>query len=372
METNALEKSIILVVDDDPHNLGMIKTLLNKSGYEVRTATDGEEALERVKHFQPDLILLDVLMPGIDGFETCRRLKEIDVTKDIPVIFLTALSETTRKLTGFKVGGVDYVTKPLEYDEVLARVKAHLTIQCQKKKLVELNATKDKFFSIISHDLKSPFMSLMAISNLIGESGGKFSPSELTDFGRELKKTTDNTYKLLENLLEWARLQQDRIEVNQDKNDLMAIVRNSIDLFQNMAKQKGVRLINRALPETTVVADTKMITTVMRNLISNAIKFSNEGGQIVISSQIVNDSFVEIAIADTGLGIDEDGQKKLFRIDREYQRKGTGGENGTGLGLILCKEFVERNGGKIWVESEEGKGSIFRFRLPGFKKEEQS
>ena len=392
------EKATILVIDDNTTNLNILLDYLNELSYRVLIAPSGEQALQRLQYARPDVILLDIMMPGIDGFETCRRLKADDTTKDIPVIFMTALTETVDKVRGFSVGGVDYITKPFQHEEVLARVKTHLTIRKLQQELRQqnetleryaemlaqkndelkaknaeldeknsqlnlLNADKDKFFSIIAHDLRNPIGALRELPQLIAENLDNYSKDELRRLITMQRDAARNLFELLENLLTWSRMQRGLIEFNPEPIQISALVQRSIALLTPSAAQKAITLTQAVNPSLLGMADHKMIDAVVRNLISNAIKFTNQGGTIDVSG---NDdgAFMTIAVKDDGVGIGEQFLPKLFRIDEQYRRTGTANERGTGLGLILCKEFVERNGGEIRVESKIGNGSTFSFTLP--------
>ena len=392
------EKATILVIDDNTTNLNILLDYLNELSYRVLIAPSGEQALQRLQYARPDVILLDIMMPGIDGFETCRRLKADDATKDIPVIFMTALTETVDKVRGFSVGGVDYITKPFQHEEVLARVKTHLTIRKLQQELRQqnetleryaemlaqkndelkaknaeldeknsqlnlLNADKDKFFSIIAHDLRNPIGALRELPQLIAENLDNYSKDELRRLITMQRDAARNLFELLENLLTWSRMQRGLIEFNPEPIQISALVQRSIALLTPSAAQKAITLTQAVNPSLLGMADHKMIDAVVRNLISNAIKFTNQGGTIDVSG---NDdgAFMTIAVKDDGVGIGEQFLPKLFRIDEQYRRTGTANERGTGLGLILCKEFVERNGGEIRVESKIGNGSTFSFTLP--------
>ncbi len=393
-----MKKATILIVDDNTTNLNVLLDYLHEVGYKVLIAPSGEQALQQVQHVSPDLILLDVMMPGINGFETCQRLKEQNKTKNIPVIFMTALSDTMDKVRGFSVGGVDYITKPFQHEEVLARVKTHLMIrnlqqELQKKnddleeyaallarrneelheknleldeknaQLKILNADKDKFFSIIAHDLRNPLGALRELPQIIVENIETYTHDELIRMILLQRDAAKGLFALLENLLTWSRIQRGMIEYKPQHLNLENIIARNIALIQAGAEQKQIRLIYRLGHENIpILADFNMIDTVIRNLMSNALKFTNTGGSIEISAT-QNEEFVEITVSDTGIGIKEEDLAKLFRIDEQYRRVGTANERGTGLGLILSKEFVEKHGGRIWVESEAGKGSIFRFTL---------
>ncbi len=241
--------------------------------------------------------------------------------------------------------------------------EANDKVQLQNVALQDLNATKDKFFSIISHDLKGPLNSLTSFSGLLINHTDSLSKDEIKMLAKDLDKSLKNLFALLENLLEWSRSQTGKIEFKPEAFDIHTLLEQNKDLLTTQAQNKKITLENGSTPEQMIYAHRNSINTVVRNLIANAIKFTPEGGKITVSSQSQADSVV-VSIADTGVGMSKDVMNKLFRIDTKHTTKGTADEKGTGLGLILCKEFVEKNGGHIWVESEEGKGSVFRFTVP--------
>lgn len=370
MELTSIQPSKILLVDDNPVNLGVLFDYLTSLGFTVLIAQNGKMAFQILEADLPDIILLDVKMPGMDGFEVCRRLKQHDETKDIPVIFMTALSETADKISGFEVGGVDYITKPFQQEEVLARVKAHLTIcqlqqdlQQKNQALEEANASKDKFFSIIAHDLRSPFTGLLGITDILAQEIDNYSKDNIKKMLLKLKSSAERLFKLLENLLTWSRIQRGTLEHCPQQLPLHDMVAHNIMLFASTADQKQISLQNTVNDGELVYADAEMLDTILRNLLSNGIKFTPQGGTITIASDQAEDH-VLISVTDTGIGIREDMIADLFRIDVKYQRRGTDGETGTGLGLVLCKELVEQNGGTIRIESQKGKGTTFQFILP--------
>lgn len=357
------KKKNIYIVDDIQENLKVLGNILQNNNYNISFAQNGEQAIKGISKKLPDLILLDVSMPVMDGFETCKRLKENLSTKNIPVIFLTAKTETEDIVNGFKLGGVDYITKPFNSEELLIRVKTHLDLKEAREKLIELNATKDKFFRIIAHDLKSPFNSIIGLTDLIMKRTEDFSPDKIKEFMGLLHSTSTTTYKLLENLLTWARSQSGAIPYSPEKMSLKYVVLDNITLLNNSAKNKGISLIEQIDDTEMVFADRNMITTVVRNLLSNAIKFTPENGIIKVNS-IHSDNEMIISVEDNGVGMSLKNQNKLFRIDMHHTTQGTNDEKGTGLGLILCKEFIDKHNGRIWVESEVGKGSTFKFSIP--------
>jgi len=574
-------ESNILVVDDKPENLEMLTEILSGQGYQVRPAINGEVALNAIKKALPDLILLDIVMPGIDGYEVCQQLKADENTRDIPVLFLSALDKTMGKVKAFEVGGVDYITKPFEVREILERVKTHLDLRSMQKRLQEqntqlqqelnerkkaeealqqrnrellllnragqmfssslelehvlevilgeiqrlldvyslsfwlivpdkdelvclqakgpgsddvinwhlplgqgitgqvaqhgesliipdtwaderhfksvdkksgvairsmlsiplrekgevigvlslvdlrvahftkndlillepiaaaaaiavenarlyttaqqeiaerkeaeaallvahtelkeknaqlqeLNASKDKFFSIISHDLRNPFNTLLGFAQLLAENVEQYSQDEIKLKVERLRTSAERLHALLENLLTWSRIQRGVMEHYPESIALSEIAEDNFDLFAPNAEQKQITFRNEIPENTPAYADYSMVNTVMRNLISNALKFTQNGGNIEVSAH-PRETYIEISVSDTGIGIHQEDIPKLFRIDVQHTNVGTAGEKGTGLGLILCQELVERNSGRIWVESEVRKGTTFRFTLP--------
>lgn len=353
----------ILIVDDENKNIQLLGNLLSEKSYEIEIAMNGEEALDWLKNHSFDLILLDIMMPGIDGYEVCRRIKSNPATENIPVIFLTAKTETDDILKGFEFGAVDYVLKPFRSLELLSRIKTHLTIQQQRKELEELNESKDKFFSIIAHDMRSPFSALFGMLELFNDDMLK-NTDDLKKMMRDLKTTGDQVFKLLNNLLEWARLQKGSINPEVKKFDLSLIVRNIVELFEEAAREKHISLELNILNDSyEIFGDENMLSAVLRNLINNAIKFTRPEGKITISCSINSDNLIEIKVSDTGIGIKEEKLEKLFNIDRQMKSTGTAGESGTGLGLIISKEFIDMHQGNIQVESKFGEGTTFTVQL---------
>jgi signal transduction histidine kinase len=362
------KKFSILIVDDTPKNIQVVASILKELGYQVAFARDGQTALSTAKSAKFDLILLDIMMPEMDGYEVCQHLKTDSRTADIPIIFLTAKTESDNIVKGFEVGGVDYVTKPFNSAELVARVKTHLelrqareALKKSEQQLRELNAAKDKFFSIIAHDLKNPFAALLGCADLLVQS------EPLTEDQKDLAETinmaSQQAYDLLQNLLKWSRSQLGHLSCEPESFDICAAVNKTMLLLKNNADNKNIRLISEIEENTLVFADPDMTITIVRNLISNAVKYTSSGGSITVSAKDQGNAW-EISVSDTGVGITPEDIKKLFRIDVKHSTHGTAKEEGTGLGLNLCKEFAEKSGGKIGVQSEVGKGSRFYFTLP--------
>lgn len=359
----ANQKPIILMVDDVPKNLQVLGTLLAKFDCELAVAMNGQQALSTVEKINPDLILLDVMMPVMDGHETCKRLKDNPNTKDIPVIFLSAKTETEDIVAGFDLGAVDYISKPFIGSELIARVKTHLELKDAKRKLEEEVGTKNKFFSIMSHDLRGAFGIIMSFVQLIQENREYLSQEEIDELLDDIGKTSTNTLELLENLLKWARSQTGAIQFSPEALSPYETCKEIIDQHLDIAVAKEIKLHLKDNFDKTVFADINMVLVVLRNLISNAIKFTPKGGDILLCIEKDND-YVKISVKDTGVGIPSEHLNNLFHIDKKTTTQGTENEQGNGLGLILCKEFVEYNKGQISVQSEVGQGTTISFTLP--------
>ena len=357
-------RGTILVVDDTAESLTLVFRLLTQAGYLVRPADSGELALAAVATTSPELILLDIRMPGMDGFEVCRQLKASEASRDIPVLFLSAVSETAERVEGLRLGAVDFITKPFQAEEVSARVSTHLEICWQKRELKRLNSEKDKFFSIIAHDLRSPLAGLMTLAEIMADESKSFSPDLKKEMMQDLSNTARNTYNLLTNLLEWSRMQRGYIEYNPQIIELKDLIAENFSIATDLASNKSIALINDIPDEVGVFADFNMLQTIMRNLTSNAIKFTPKNGNVTISVSPAENKSVVITVKDTGIGMNPNLLENLFQMGENIRRQGTDGEPSTGLGLILCKEFIEKHGGKIWAESEVNKGSVFYFTLP--------
>lgn len=370
----------VLIVDDNDSNIATLKGLLKYEGYSILTATSGATALEIAESAQPDLILLDIKMPVMDGFEVCRRLKSSKETFQIPVIFLTVLSQTSDIVKGLELGAEDYVSKPFKPAELLARVRVHLQLKAAKDELHQnnlmladkndqlslLNATKDKLLSIISHDLRAPMGTLKEILDFIMTNYDDLDHQKLHDSLESIRDSIESSYTLVENLLFWARNQRGDILFEPEMNDVKKIVDDSIRLMTASASSKNIQLSSEFKTSEPAWFDKNMMSVVMRNLTNNAIKFTREGGTVSISVTDFSkdpENSILVEVKDSGVGMKPEDARMIFKNGASFSASGAGYGQGSGLGLKLCQEFVERNGGQIWVESTPGKGSIFRFTL---------
>lgn len=370
MEINPSEYKI-LIVDDVMSNVLLLKVLLTNEKFAIATASNGRQALEQVEKENPDLVLLDVMMPDMSGFEVAQHLKSNPNTADIPIIFLTALNSTADIVKGFQVGANDFISKPFNKEELIIRVTHQISLVAAKRlilsKTEELQRTiagRDKLYSVIAHDLRSPMGSIkmvlnMLILNLPSEKIG----AEMYELLTMANQTTEDVFSLLDNLLKWTKSQIGKLNVVYQDVDLVEVTDGVIEIFSMVASLKKIRIREMKPEKMMVNADIDMLKTVVRNLLSNAIKFSKENSEVLVKMEEV-DGMAVVSVQDYGCGISEEGQKKLLHTDTHFSTFGTNNEEGSGLGLLLCKDFVVKNGGKLWFTSKAGEGSIFSFSIP--------
>lgn len=362
----------VLIVDDVDANVLLLKLLISKAGYKTLSAYNGKDALEIVMEHNPDLILLDIMMPVMDGHQVAKRLKEIPEKAEIPIIFLSALNSTDDIVQGFKLGAADYVSKPFNKDELLTRINhqisliaAKRTISRQNEELQKTILGRDKLYSVIAHDLRSPIASIRMVMEVLinGISKENVDP-DMYDLLIMANRLTDDSFTLLDNLLKWTKSQTGRLNsVFQDDVEIMNLVRGVVEVLRGVAKLKNIEIEVAGNTERVARIDIDMAKTALRNLLSNAIKFSYDGSKIEVKVT-EEPSRVIVDVKDYGSGISEEKQKLLFKTDTHFTSFGTGNEEGSGLGLLLCNEFVRRNGGTLWFVSAEGKGSTFSFDIP--------
>ncbi len=360
----------ILIVDDVVSNVLLLKILLTNEKFQVCTANNGKACIEVTKRDKPDLILLDVMMPEMNGFDTAVVLKQDPETKDIPIIFLTALNSPSDLVHGFQVGGNDFLTKPFNKEELLMRVMHQIQLVEAKRIIVRQNEelrrtinNRDKMYSVIAHDLRSPMASIRMVLNLaVNVVSRETVGDEIFELLDKANRESEETHDLLDNLLKWTKSQTGRLNVVYQDVELDDVVPGVVDIFRMIAEMKKIDLNYVPAQEKLVVhADNDMIKTVIRNFISNAIKFTPEGKSIEVYYEREGD-FARISVCDHGVGIAADRVDSIFH--KGETTYGTGGEEGSGLGLQLCQDFARKNGGDAYVESVEGEGSIFSFTIP--------
>lgn len=404
-----MKKQAVICVDDERLVLTSLTRELRRmldADYLIETSEDGEDTLEMFQELLEDgydvpLVISDYIMPGMKGDELLRRIHEI--SPNTLTVMLTGQADMEGVTNAINAANLyRFISKPWHQTDLSLTVKEALRSYAQARQLeehyamlenmnvileqqvkertaelqaqhVELqeknaqlhaaNASKDKFFSIISHDLRSPLSTLLGFAQLLADQIRTASTDAVTDYAVKIRSSAERLNALLENLLSWSRLQRGVMEHCPEEIALHELIEDNLALFASKAESKQIWLSSSVAEHIEVYADYNMVNTVARNLLSNALKFSRSGDSIRVSA-VESDRHIEIAVADTGLGIPADSLSKLFRADSHYTNIGTGGETGTGLGLLLCQEMVEKNSGSIWVESEVGKGTTFRFTLP--------
>ena len=377
--------SSVLVVDDNPTNLSVLVNLLRDGGMRVLVATDGESAIEQINYIKPDLILLDVMMPGIDGFETCKRLKANQDTTKIPIIFMTAISETVDKVRGFTLGAVDYVTKPFEHEEVLVRIRTHLTlakqqeiIEAQNVKLqTEISDRKRAeealtvFLHAVSHDLRNPVTGLLMVLDNLAKTASPESDIRLPQATLErMRQSGDRQLTLINSLLESRVNDVHGMIIDRQSVSIEKVIQSAIADLQPLV-EKEASAINLQIPLNLapISCDASQVCRVFQNLIANAIKHNPPSLQITISVEMVemNDKLAMLCVvADNGVGITSAQSDHLFELYTQAQTHNQLNRRSLslGLGLYICRQIVQAHGGAIGATGEANIGSRFWFTLP--------
>jgi signal transduction histidine kinase len=357
------EKTRILVVDDITKNVQVVGTMLRNAGYEVMPTTSGAQALERVRVQLPELILLDLMMPEMDGLQVCQRLKADPLTRQLPVIFLTASNEMEHLVKGFEAGAVDYVTKPFNPPELLARVRTHVELQQARERLREMNNEKNEFMGIVAHDLRSPLTAIYGFSEMIQQEP-EMDDQEVREFVGRIHDTAKLMSEMVQNLLDANRIECGELKLSMASADLnsMLSLQAESHRVRAAAKRQTIHFASEPTPITALV-DSNVMVQVMENLLSNAVKYSPPGKPIHLRLRKLPDS-VRFEVQDEGPGLSVEDQKQLFGKFARLSAKPTGGENATGLGLSIVKRMVEAMSGKVWCESEPGKGALFVVEFP--------
>lgn len=382
------EKQTILIVDDDERNLRLLQAMLAREDYHIITASGGEEALKRVSEAEPDLILLDVMMPGIDGFEVCKRIKHQAETRIIPIVMVTALTEKEDRIRALKSGADDFLSKPVDKIELLLRVKSLLRIKAfhdslvkshdrivaQNRKLSELEKFKEDLTHMLVHDLNNPLFSLyMAIETMLLERENL--PEKHVDILNSCVENCQDLKELVLNILDVHKMEEDELKINRELVDVSGLIESTILLFKGKMEAKKIFLSCRNsnnVPPAEI--DRSVIKRVVANLLGNAVRHTPPGGAIEINVGNSENGDISVSIKDSGDGIAPEFHQKIFDKFQQVDIKKAGLMSGlSGLGLPFCKMAVQAHGGAIWVESDgEGKGCTFSFTLPALAAATQS
>jgi signal transduction histidine kinase len=345
----------ILSCDDDRLNARILSGILRPEGFELRSVETGEAVLETYPLFQPDLVLLDVMLPGINGFETCRRLKAAHGDQCAPVIFITAKTETEGVVEGFDAGGVDYLPKPFRAKETLARIRAHLQNRLLVGQLSKANAAKNRLLGMAAHDLRNPLASIRALADYLRDGTvGALTPDQL-DLVNHIHSASQAMLQLVNELLDTSVI---------EPCALGELVEQAIYLNNINAAQKGTKILLRPGPlPPALPLDPAKIRQVLDNLLSNAVKFSPPGSVVTVVTTTA-DGHCVVAVRDRGPGIPEGERHRLFQDFGRTSVRPTGGEKSTGLGLAICRKIIEAHGGAIGADNLPEGGAEFRLRLP--------
>lgn len=410
----------ILVIDDTPENLRFLVDFLSRNSFKVLVAYNGESGLKKAELAQPDLILLDVMMPNMDGFDVCRILKSKLQTKDIPIIFMSALSSTLEKLKGFKLGAADYITKPFQIEEVLARVTTHLNVYHLQRQLIQQNQQlleeinrrtqaelerekaldalqaekaslakrveertvdlqranleliralrlKDEFLANISHELRTPLTAILGLSEILkDEIYGPINKKQHSTLNT-VEKSGYHLLDLIDDLLSYSKLEAGKLTLTIDTVSVKEVCQASLNKIIEAARRKKI-LVSMTTSNTveTIQADKYCLEKIIVNLLSNAIKFTPTGGtvELDVGTNAENNDIVHFSVQDTGIGIAKEDLKYLFEPFVQLDGSLNRAQEGTGLGLSLVRRLTEMHQGSISVESEVGKGSRFTLSLP--------
>jgi signal transduction histidine kinase len=366
------ERLKILAVDDAPDNLILLDKLLKRQGFNVVNATSGKECLSKSASDHPDLIILDVAMPEMDGFETLKRLRGNEITKSIPVIILTANSKDAKSIEeGFALGADEYLTKPIDQDELIARVRSILRAVKAEQDLEQLKAD---FQSMLVHDLRSPLSVIIGVLELAANGEFDKDPGELKEFLGSALETSEKMLGLINDILDVAKLEAGKLQLNKQPNDFNAVVSSVVARLKVLARDKGISLTIEEDKNIPVCEfDSGKVEQVVTNLVSNAIKFTPKDGSVTVRTCVkhfdddvlgLKGDYAAIDVEDTGVGISPDEIPLIFDRYRQAKSAKASGQKGTGLGLTIVKRVTEAHGGKVFVESRPGKGTKFSVVMP--------
>lgn len=374
--TNEEVKDKILIVDDVITNIKLAGAILKIEGFDIAYTTVSKESIEMIEKNDYDLVLLDIMMPEMDGFEVCEKIKENPKNADLPIIFISAKSEIDSVVKGFSLGAVDYVTKPFNSQELVMRIKTQLKIKKQRdelenqnKRLTELNDIKNRFLGMAAHDLRNPMTTIKGYAEIILMSNISEDTESIESYVRHIMQATDATQHILTDLLDFSAIESGKYSFNFQEYNLIDILKENIKFNAMISKKKNISIILENLLDDTVyiTTDKPKFDQILNNLISNAVKFSNRDTLITVKCTKLSKNYL-ISVKDQGQGIAEDEIDKLFEPFTKTSTRSTAGEKSTGLGLAIVKKLVEGLDGKIYVQSNLGEGSEFSVSLPVYNR----
>lgn len=365
-----IDQSRILVVDDDEIIRKLLRRVLERSGFVVDEAASGEAALQKIEAHHPDLILLDVVMDGIDGFITCRKIKNTEGMDEVPIIFVTGRSDTGSIVEGLDAGGSDYITKPINRHEALARIRNHLKMRVLMKfqrefidGLKKANLAKNRIIGIASHDLRNPIASIRGLSEFLAEAG-PLTPDQL-EIATTIQTTSDSMLHLVDELLDLSVIESGEERSEREPCSIYNIVSSSLNIYQFTANKKSIQLVLQdegEIPELLLL-DKMQFRRLVDNVLSNAVKYSPTETSVQVTMRREG-HLLKITVEDAGPGIPEDEMHKLFTDFGKTSVQPTGNETSTGLGLSICKKIVETHKGRIYAANRSvGTGAVFTIEL---------
>lgn len=371
MEELKLGKFRILIVDDTPKNIQVLGTILRQEDYQLNIANNGKQAIDMAEKVLPDLILLDIMMPEMDGFQTCKTLKKMEKTKNIPVIFLSAKSETEDIVKGFEMGAADYVTKPFNASELLSRVKTHLQLKYIQDLMNLQNHERKVLLQVICHDLTNPLVGIKGIVDLLETIENL---EDLKEFIPFLSTGVDNALSIVELIRTMQSIENDKKEWTFSSVPVKSSVEECLVNLKQQFQDKEIKVELNISDDFCILTEkTSFIQSVLPNILSNAFKFSYNKASISITAEQIDDEKISIIVTDQGIGMSKKLLEDIFDVESKTARPGTNGETGTGYGLPLIQKFMKIYGGDVSLDSsddEKNKGTTVTLTFKKGNKDE--